>query len=194
MSIIKKQKKNFTQISNKLLNDNNLSFKAKGLFAFMDSKPDKWNFTIKSIASQTKEGIESISSAMKELKNNGYMTYKKYKDGHGEYELFDEPYTENQYQGIPNKVKHDRISNTDLSSNTDLRGVPTQEQVLEVGRKLGYDMESCTKFYNYYSSMDWKRGRSPIKDFIPLLRNWNMNEKPKPAKKKFTDASTLELI
>ena len=26
--------------------------------------------------------------------------------------------------------------------------------------------------------MDWKRGRSKIQDFVPLLRNWMMSEIP----------------
>jgi len=85
-------------------------------------------------------------------------------------------------------------SKDNKTNNRTVIGNPTLTEILDIGKKLNYDSKSCTKFYNYYESMEWKRGRTKIKDFVPLLRNWNMNEKPKPSKQKFTDASTLVLI
>jgi len=69
-------------------------------------------------------------------------------------------------------------------------GVPTEDEVISMGKQLKIDEKVCTNFYLYYEAKGWKG----ILDYIPLLRKWNMNEKPKTAKQKFTDASTLELI
>lgn len=112
MNTLQKHKKNYTQVSNALLNDRILSYRAKGLYAFMDSKPDGWNFTIKSIATQSKEGIDAILATLKELKSLGYINYIKHSNGSGNYELIDDPNTENPNQGIPKLGKSTRISNT----------------------------------------------------------------------------------
>lgn len=113
MSTIKKREKGYTQVSNALLNDKGLSLKAKGLYAFMDSKPDGWNFTIRSLAAQLKEGSEAVQSAINELKDAGYLRYHKQSDGHGVYELIDDPNQEKPNQGFPKKGKPERISNKD---------------------------------------------------------------------------------
>ena len=71
----------------KLLEDKNISLKAKGIYAFMECKIDGWNFTTSSMASQLKESRKTILVAMQELKATGWLTYHKNKDGSGVYEL-----------------------------------------------------------------------------------------------------------
>ena len=83
-----KQTVPFTQIANEILNAKDLSFKAKGLFAYMHSKPDGWNFTLRSMAKQVKEGRDSIANGIEELKKYGLIEYTKNNDGSGKYELF----------------------------------------------------------------------------------------------------------
>ena len=121
---IKKQSTGFTQINNKILIAPDLSLKAKGLYAYMFSKPEYWNFTLKSMSKQLKEGIDSLSSAISELKEYGLVEYEKHQDGTGTYFLYAEPKKENQNQENPNQEnpnlgKPKRISNTDLDNNKD---------------------------------------------------------------------------
>ena len=71
----------------KLLEDKNISLKAKGIYAFMECKIDGWNFTASSMASQLKESRKTILVAMQELKANGWLTYHKNRDGSGVYVL-----------------------------------------------------------------------------------------------------------
>ena len=120
----------FTQVSNELLNDTEITLKAKGLYAFMLSKPSNWNFTIKSMSKQLKEGTESIMNALKELKNKGWIIYTKQSDGYGVYELLyspktdnqdlDEPKPENPNQAFPKLGKPECINNKDYINNKDL--------------------------------------------------------------------------
>jgi hypothetical protein len=131
MNTIKKKKQNFTIVGNGILRDNRLSFKAKGLFCYMYSMDDGWSFTIKSIATQQKDGVDSIRSALNELKELGYIEYKKYSDGRGEYFLYDEPNLENQDLDNPNSEnpnlenpnmgKSNRIKNTNYTKNTNYK-------------------------------------------------------------------------
>jgi len=67
------KKKNFTQIPNKLLNDNDLSLKAKGLYAFMQSKPQGWAFHLNGMQSQLKESRGTIIGIINELIRKGYL-------------------------------------------------------------------------------------------------------------------------
>jgi hypothetical protein len=76
-------KDRFASIPNELLNRRDLSLKAKGLFGYIQSKPDNWTFTIKSMSLQLKEGKESIQSAIKELEDCGYLERKHQKDKSG---------------------------------------------------------------------------------------------------------------
>lgn len=69
-------------------------------------------------------------------------------------------------------------------------GKPTEEQVKDIGKKLNIPEEVCMSFYLYYESKGWKG----ILDFVPLLRKWNMSEKPKRKKPNFTPASELVII
>lgn len=74
MARIKKIKINgFTIIDNDVINDDRMHLKALGLYAYMWSKPDNWQFYINEIASHFKDGESAVSSAMKELMNLGYL-------------------------------------------------------------------------------------------------------------------------
>ena len=77
----------FTMVINDLLNSEELSLSAKGLYSFMYSKPNNWQFTIKSLAKQLKDSQYAIEKAMKELKQTGWVTYKKFNNGRGNYIL-----------------------------------------------------------------------------------------------------------
>ncbi len=96
-----KQKTNFTLIANNVINDDRLSLKAIGVFTYMFSKPDNWNFTIKSMCSQMKDGERSIKGAIDELKELGYIVYYKHQDGSGDYHILYEPKLHNEDKNSP---------------------------------------------------------------------------------------------
>lgn len=120
MNKIKKKESSFTQVSNSFLRDNNISFKAKGLFCYMFSMSENWNFTLQSIATQQKDGLDSVKSAMDELKQYGYISYEKHSNGSGTYFLNDEPNVENPNVENPNLGKSTAIKNTNLDKNKNI--------------------------------------------------------------------------
>lgn len=117
MNVIKKRDSNFTTVSNSFLRDDRVSFKAKGLFCYMFSMSDGWNFTIRSIANQQKDGYDSVQSALDELKEYGFVTYEKHSDGTGTYYLDDEPKTENPKMENPIMGKSTRIKKEQSNKN-----------------------------------------------------------------------------
>ena len=162
---IKKQQIPFSQIPNSLLNDKNLSLKAKGLYSFMFSKPNGWNFTIRSMSKQLKEGVDSISSGLNELKSYGWVEYYKKKDGSGVYvlnhleEVVFKPNTEKPNQEIPILGKPVCISNKDLSNNKDNPSKKTKNKIVRqdlLERYLAMFNGLKEKFVNQRSSVTIK--------------------------------------
>jgi len=76
--IIKKPR-NFFNISKDVVNDERLSLKALGLLCFMLSKPNDWKFWDTELAKHHKDGIDAVKSAIKELKQAGYVRRKPIK-------------------------------------------------------------------------------------------------------------------
>ena len=95
--------KNYVKIPNDLVDDSTISWKAKGLFCHMASKPDTWNFTVRSLASQFPDGKSAIFAALDELKERGWITFTKRANGQGKYKLETslEPESDNQYEAMP---------------------------------------------------------------------------------------------
>lgn len=71
---IKKQyTKGFTTINNDILNDTELSFKAKGLFSYFWSLPDDWVYYETEVTKHSTDGRGSVRSGLKELEEKGYL-------------------------------------------------------------------------------------------------------------------------
>ncbi len=68
-----RQRGKFTIIENKVIEDSKLSWKAKGLYAYLQSRPEGWKFYEKEIESRSKDGKDSVKSAIKELVENKYL-------------------------------------------------------------------------------------------------------------------------
>lgn len=105
-------KNRYSVIPNDLVNRSDVSLKAKGLFAYIQGKPDGWDFSAERIAHQLKEGLPAIISTLKELEANGYLWRERIinESGHriARYHLFDvptfdRPPIENLYRGIPHE-------------------------------------------------------------------------------------------
>lgn len=112
--------KNYTVMSNYHLQDKNLSFKAKGLLSCMLSLPDDWNYSIRGLASISKEGIKAINSILKELEENYYLKRERKQENNGrfyyEYNIYETPYTQ---KGITDKGSTLNVTqiNTNIINN-----------------------------------------------------------------------------
>lgn len=71
-------KNRFGVAPNALLNDKNISLKAKGLYTYIQSKPEGWRFSVKRMAAEHKDSIDGISVAVKELEQHGYLQRNKH--------------------------------------------------------------------------------------------------------------------
>ena len=70
----------FTIVANAALRDARLSYKARGLLAFMASHRQGWGVTEKQFATISPEGVASVRSGLKELEAFGYLRRYRTRD------------------------------------------------------------------------------------------------------------------
>lgn len=70
-------------MSNQHLKDKRLTLKAKGLMSVMLSLPENWDYTLRGLSAISKEGVDAISEAIKELERSGYVIRNRKRDERG---------------------------------------------------------------------------------------------------------------
>lgn len=171
---------------NDLLNNENISFKAKGLFAFIQSKPDNWEFSAERIALQTKDGIDGVRTALQELEQHGYLVRSKYQDNKGywhiEYTLLQKPTLENPTQEKPrlentlnnskkDYSKKDLVKKKYIYLGTFKNVKLTEKEVDTLNDDLGeHNVESLIESLSYYIETN-KRGKYYTNHNL-VLRKW----------------------
>jgi hypothetical protein len=97
MSIVRVHKTaNFTVMSNYHFKEKGMSLKAKGLLSLMLSLPDDWNYSISGLVKLSKDGKDSVMSALAELEKFGYLSRERIVNSKGqfagvEYNIYEEP-------------------------------------------------------------------------------------------------------
>ena len=111
MSVFRINKnKNFTVMSNHHFKEKNMSLKAKGLLSLMLSLPDTWDYSVSGLVTLSKDGKDSVMSALAELEKFGYLTRKQLTNEKGqfngvEYCIFEEPQPVNSIAENQNSEK-----------------------------------------------------------------------------------------
>ena len=78
-----KFEKAFVPIPNEWMRDPNISYKAKGLLAYLMSHEPEYRIKFRQIISQSQDGERSVRAAMTELKNAGYLVTRRTTDERG---------------------------------------------------------------------------------------------------------------
>ena len=68
---------NFTVLNNTCIRDKRLSLKAKGLHTYFMSLPPGWKLYKRELVKHSRDGMDSVNSALKELIDFGYVELKK---------------------------------------------------------------------------------------------------------------------
>lgn len=89
------RRRRFTSIDRRALNDAQLSFRARGVLAWLLDKPDDWRTTADTIAAAGKEGRDAVRAALHELERIGYLTRRQWRTTDGkwasEWTVFEQP-------------------------------------------------------------------------------------------------------
>ena len=147
-------------MSNHHLRNVSLSLKAKGLLSLMLSLPDNWDYTTKGLAHICKDGVDSISSAIKELEKQGYLTRRRLRDYHGrlgdiEYVIHEKPVLPDGHDTVlPPKRENPRQVKPVL-------GKPEQEKPAQLNIQESITEKSITDISNTHQSIYPASGRMP---------------------------------
>ena len=102
----------YTIMSNYHLRDNRLSMKAKGLMSVMLSLPPEWDYSLRGLASISRESVNSIAAMVKELEECGYIERYQERNANGKmggavYNLYEKPKNDEPVSGTD---KHGLLS------------------------------------------------------------------------------------
>lgn len=165
---------NYTVMSNHHLRNLNLSLKAVGLLSKILSLPPEWDYTIEGLAAICKDGVTAVKSALKELKDEGYLVVTKLmpdktKSGRIEYiyDIYEQPQEKQalEKQGIENlPVEIQGVENPpQLNTNKSNKEVLSKEEL-----KTDYKEE----FENLWSIYPNKKGKTnALKDYITARKS-----------------------
>ncbi len=188
MAVIRINKtSDYTIMSNNHFKEREMSLKAKGLLSLMLSLPDNWDYSIAGLVTLSKDGRDSVISALTELEELSYLKRTQDLDEKGRfkgynYEVFEHPYaenpfTENPYTEKPNTENPIQL-NTNISNTNELN---TKEKKKE-RKNTSYDDilseiedDSLRELYLEYIKMR-KLIKSPMTDRALTMLIKKVNE------------------
>lgn len=158
----------FARIDKKMLDDDRLSFKAKGILAYLIGKPNDWKLRIADLVNRSREGIDSVRAGLLELRRNGYAELVRLRDEAGKttewvWKVSDSPMFTPE-SGNP-KVDKPTLSKNDPTKNDSLkspdvanatRGVLlSKEDQLAIIKQRPKKFISAERFHDMMDREDW---------------------------------------
>lgn len=119
---------------NNVLNSENLSFKAKGLYTYIQSKPDGWDFSVERICLQSKDGRESVAAGLKELELEGYLKRVPAINEKGQFSGYDYILYE-KAQAINEETINAEAINAETIGGTTIDGKPVNGKAVNLSNK-----------------------------------------------------------
>lgn len=128
MAIFRTHKnQNYTVMSNYHLKEKNMSLKAKGLLSVMLSLPDDWDYSLAGLVAICKENETAVKSAIKELKDFGYIRIDKLMPNETEsgrieyvYNVFEQPQNISKQEHKKQALENQPIENQPIENQVQL--------------------------------------------------------------------------
>lgn len=182
--------KNYTVMSNYHLRDKKLSLKAKGLLSQMLANSDDWGYSIAGLVAVNKENETAINSALKELKDNGYLVVTKLmpnQTGSGRYDYIYDIYE------LPQDAEKQGIEKQDLDflpleflplENQGLRNTNIRNTNIRNTKKEIYSTEPESDSVQYADveaiilndGSEWKPTVKQFDEYCRLYANVNVRQ------------------
>lgn len=103
----------YTIIRNEVLRDERLSYRSRGVLAYLLSHADNWRTDVETLARHGREGKQALYTAMREMEAAGYLERKRTRKADGTFEwdmtLYDTPSVERvlSAQNLPLRAVQD---------------------------------------------------------------------------------------
>ena len=153
--------RDYTVMSNHHLRNTELSLKAKGLLSLMLSLPENWDYTTKGLAAICKDGIDSISSCIRELEKHGYIIRERMRNEKGqlttiEYTILEQP------KSVPPEREKPIRENPVL--DIPAQAEPIQENTAQLNTNKSNIKELNTDISNTYPIKSYQKEPEPAKE------------------------------
>jgi len=164
---ISKDKNNpYVIINKQFLQDNRLSWKAKGIMSYLLSLPDDWQIYEEELSKHSKDGLKALKSGIKELLFFKYLSRHKTRTNKGQYAGWEYIVYETS-PTIPkadvgfSDVRKRQVTNNDVTDN-DLTNYNNDNGVFPNGKDsycVNRDVVNAMKTYmtNYYKQRTKKK-------------------------------------
>lgn len=178
---------NYTIMSNNHFKEKKMSLKAKGLLSLMLSLPDDWDYSVNGLATLSKDGRDSVMSALKELEEFGYLTRTRITNEKGhfkgyDYDIFEcpqnmPPKSENPTTEKPKTEKHEQLNTNSINDlpnkdidKIDKRQMPNYLTKMLVDNDYIQEDEIFMDQYNYLmDSLEEEYGFEVVRSCIWYL-------------------------
>lgn len=180
---------NFTILSNSVIRDETLSWKARGLFEYLWSLPEDWEFYETEITKHATDGRDSTRSGLDELEEHGYLSRTRERNEKGQVKsaiwilhehpkkpVQEKPVSENPNQGNPtllntNSTKHlpNKTRTKDIGQ-VEPDNIPYQEIIAYLNNKTGRDYKPSAAKNKKPIHARWQEGYR-LQDFKKVIDN-----------------------
>ncbi len=153
--------RDYTVMSNHHLRNTELSLKAKGLLSLMLSLPENWDYTTKGLAAICKDGIDSISSCIRELEKHGYIIRERMRNEKGQLTTIEYTILEQPKSAPPEREKPIRENPVlDIPAQAE----PIQENTAQLNTNKSNIKELNTDISNTYPIKSYQKEPEPAKE------------------------------
>ncbi|AGR65284.1 conserved phage C-terminal domain-containing protein [Limosilactobacillus reuteri] len=149
--LIKRTQNNYTNVSNQVIRDERLSWKARGIFVYLWSQADNWQFYVSEVAKHATDGRESLQNGLKELEEFGYLKRTNRQNNGGKFSgmewiLSDIPdhQTGKTVNGENNKKETENAEKPSDGKATQRETDPTENPSLRNTNIKNYQLEEVT--------------------------------------------------
>lgn len=192
--IKEKKDKNFTVLDNTFIKDTSLSWKAKGVMTYLLSLPEDWKVNFCEIEKHACDGRDSLRSAIKELREKGYLVVEQTRNEKGlftetVYKIIEKPQTEIPFADNPLadephaenpkllNTNNNKILNKLNTNNTKTRtSKPFKKPTYEEVENYCKSRNSCVNpktFYKYFDEGNWYDAKgNKVKNWKQKIITW----------------------
>lgn len=184
--IIKEYTNKFTVISNNEVQDKRLSWKARGIFSYLWSMPDNWDFYETEVVKHAPDGRDSLRSGLMELEEHGYLKRERVRNkgqfGGTAWIITDNPTpkTENQTpmlenptQGSP-MLENPTQENPTLQNKYHTKDLPNKGLTNKQANASSADADLSVSFNKLWNLYPKKQGK---KDAFRHYKAWRKKSK-----------------
>ena len=175
-----KRPSNYVMIDKTFLEDDRLSYKAKGILAYLLSKPDDWKVIVGNLVNNSTDGKAAVYAGLKELKECGYYKKVPIRNESGtrivrwESTVYEVPFSlltdfqEVENQDIENQFIENRERNNNYNTNTIYITNNNSQSCL-----VGTDVDSVECYKSILlKNIDYQNLKIKYKDDVELINEF----------------------